>query len=376
MKQTDFFEKLTESSDKPLSLSHNLGRENEDVSIVSNENIQQQKYIGTSKSESTPTNIIFTSHSQVSKKKNKRGIRGQQYNIEYHFTSFHFREVEFLNGTVDNVEMRPAETKFDKSISMFEALGIKNPYKAQKESKVLFPISLKDLSLNEIKEWARDLHNSNDPLENYSEEEKEKIRKITDLFDTDKTEKLFKILSVASHFQKELGGKNEFKFVVPHHIDVSMKQFGITVVEIEDIDMMIDGITISNKSLQHLVHTEKGELRGSRNSLYNVTLPIIMGNSHPSRSNQNCRIPKFDILCLIQLNPFICFGFIPYSKVKIDLKPSGSECKPIPLCFIKWIIDPYKTRLPITLLPEQKKILDKEVQEIREPTLFKRILAV
>ena len=183
---------------------------------------------------------------------------------------------------------------------------------------------------------------------------------------------LIYILSCAAYFRKQLGGQNEYRNIVAHHIDKIMEQFGFKCVEVHGYDLISpSGKTISTKTGGELFHTETKKVKRSQK-----VSRVTMNNSHPGKKSKRTK-PVFDILLLIQLDPYLVCAITDYAQIvdNIDDPISGCVLKNVSFDVFDYLITPTEMLPPIELTKEEKKSIDVEVEEhIKNPTLFKKLL--
>lgn len=221
------------------------------------------------------------------------------------------------------------------------------------------------------------------PVEqHFTQESEEEIHRIMDIvynqFQDHKT--LEKILGYAHHLHLKLGGENQFKFEVPHHVDWAMEFFGFVCIEKDYVDLILKSaqygrvINLSSKMGIGLIQTNYGKYHKSRGSKINKTKDIIMSNKRGS-SNSNIYIkPTFDVLVVFQHTPFLACGVVPYSSLTIRPTKGGSVCKGISIDLIRWVIHPQEQIVARQLTPEENKIIDDEVDRCHSPKMIKRLL--
>ena len=196
----------------------------------------------------------------------------------------------------------------------------------------------------------------------------------------DKTKTLERILCYARHFHLKLGGENQYRLEVPHHVDNIMERFGFVCVETNYIDLSLQTelyfrpITLSSKMGIGLIHTPGGKYHKSRGSKINKTKDIIMSNIHGSSDSNTYIKPIFDILMIFQHTPFLVCGIAPYYSLVIRPTKAGSICKGIPIESFRWIISPYEKIIARQLSNDENKIIDEEVNRCKHPMMMKRLL--
>lgn len=239
-----------------------------------------------------------------------------------------------------------------------------------------------DMTLREYKE-SLDNHQIIEPPTINKEESDKIVNAVIEKLEQGR-ETLEHILSFAYFYNYHLGGDNQFRFEVPHHIDWGMTAFGFTCVEQAEFDLILpvgtlclpnkENATISSKTGQGVVHTENGNYHRRRKSKINTTKSIIMSNYHMSSTTESRKKPVFDILLIAQYNPYLCCGVAPYYNLVIRDTTAGTVCNPIPIDNIRWVIHPQELVKPKELLESQKKLILDEVKERKQPTLFARCL--
>ena len=210
-------------------------------------------------------------------------------------------------------------------------------------------------------------------------EEEQKIREIVRGRFLD-SEKMKLILKYAHHFHKKLGGDNQYRLEIPHHVDTAMTAFGFVCVETDDYDLSLTTdkyprpILLSSKMGIELIHTALGSYHRTRGSKIDRTKEIIMSNTHVGSTAEITNKPKFDILMVFQHTPFLACGIVSYSNLTFRNTKGGTKCLGIPIDKFNWIVYPNENLTAVPLTPEEEKIIDEEVNRCKSPSMMLRLL--